>query len=309
MLSMDLASLFPQASSFIYFFFKSTLFEIGGLSLKQTLHSNICLLCYQYYELHSLAPPVLKDLLVLRFMWLILKSCLVPQKKYQMTFFLNLASCERQNVHRSGTLLLPHLYYCLQWRMFFGKWWAERMKRNGLSFTLWDYVICLTPGHKFTWPLTKGEQVLFYFSGNLLEFMCYRSLLQAGWFSFLSFAFVCVKNIEYFNQYSYRNWCGLVLSDSRNSLRTDMMVDSLLHAQWRGSQCLLPCMAACLDADGWLSNKPNYFWFCMKLISMQGCWFAVCISNGFFFSSLSFSFFSPFCLPWTHLDRCQSYSR
>lgn len=93
------------------------------------------------------------------------------------------------------------------------------------------------------------------------------------------------------------------------SLRTDMMVDSLLHAQWRGSQCLLPCMAACLDADGWPSNKPNYFWFCMKLISMQGCWVAVCISNGFFFSSLSFSFFSPFCLPWTHLDRCQSYSR
>lgn len=72
------------------------------------------------------------------------------------------------------------------------------------------------------------------------------------------------------------------------SPRTDMMVDSLLHAQWRGSQCLLPCMAACLDADGWPSNKPNYFWFCMKLISMQGCWFAVCISNGFFFL---FSFF------------------
>lgn len=67
-----------------------------------------------------------------------------------------------------------------------------------------------------------------------------------------------------------------------------MMVDSLLHAQWRGSQRLLPCMAACLDADGWPSNKPNYFWFCMKLISMQGCWVAVCISNGFFFL---FSFF------------------
>lgn len=53
--------------------------------------------------------------------------------------------------------------------------------------------------HKFTWPLIRGEQVIFYFSGNLLEFMCYRSLLQAGWFLFLSFAFVCVKNIEYLN--------------------------------------------------------------------------------------------------------------
>lgn len=93
---------------------------------------------------------------------------------------------------------------------------GRRMKRNGLSCRLWDYVVCLIPGHKFTWPLMIGVQVLFYFSGNLLEFMCYRSLLQAGWFLFLSFAFVCVKNVEYFNQYSYRNWCGLVLSDSRN---------------------------------------------------------------------------------------------
>lgn len=76
------------------------------------------------------------------------------------------------------------------------------------------------------------------------------------------------------------------------SLRTDMMVDSLLHAQWRGSQCLLPCMTGCLAADGWPSNKPNYFWFCMKLISMQGCWVAVCISNGFSLFSLSlFVFF------------------
>lgn len=35
---------------------------------KTEIHSNICLLCYQYYELHRLAPPFLKGLFILRFM-------------------------------------------------------------------------------------------------------------------------------------------------------------------------------------------------------------------------------------------------
>lgn len=113
---------------------------------------------------------------------------------------------------------------------------------------------------------------------------------------FVSSFCICVWKLEYFNQCSYRI-----------SLRTDMMVDSLLHAQWRGSQNLLPCMAECLAADGWPSNRPNYFWFCMKLISMQGCWVAVWLSNGFSLFSL-FSF-SPFCLPWKYFNRCQSHSR
>lgn len=86
------------------------------------------------------------------------------------------------------------------------------------------------------------------------------------------------------------------------SLWTDMMVGLLLHAQWRGSQCLLPCMAGCLAADGWPSNKPNYFWFCMKLISMQGYWVAVCISNGFFIFSLSFPFLPSACHENTSTD-------
>lgn len=117
--------------------------------------------------------------------------------------------------------------------------------------------------------------------------MC-SSNLKVG---FGSFSCICVwKTVEYFNQYSYRNWHGVDLSDSRNSLRTDRMVDLLLHAQWRGRQSLLPCMAGCLAADGWPSNKPNYFWFCMKLISMQGCWVSVWISNGFSLFSLSLSF-------------------
>lgn len=118
--------------------------------------------------------------------------------------------------------------------------------------------------------------------------MC-SSNLKVG---FGSFSCICVwKTVEYFNQYSYRNWHGVDLSDSRNSLRTDRMVDLLLHAQWRGRQSLLPCMAGCLAADGWPSNKPNYFWFCMKLISMQGCWVSVWISNGFSLFSLSLSLF------------------
>lgn len=71
------------------------------------------------------------------------------------------------------------------------------MKRNGLSSGLWDYVECLAPGHKFTWPLIKGEQVLLFFSENLLEFMCNRNLLQAGWFCFF-LLYLCVKNNRIF---------------------------------------------------------------------------------------------------------------
>lgn len=42
----------------------------------------------------------------------------------------------------------------------------------------------------------------------------------------------------------------------------------------------------------WMAFKQTYFWFCMKLISMQGCWVAVCISNGFSLFSLSLFLFS-----------------
>lgn len=171
----------------------------------------------------------------------------------------------------------------------FGKWWAEEWKGMG-SLLDFGTMLCLIPGHKFTWPLMTGEQVLFYFSGNLLEFMCYRSLLQAGWFLFLSFAFVCVKNVEYFNQYSYRNWCGLVLSDSRNSLSGQIWwwIHSYMHSGEGASASSLAWRRAWMQMGGLQTNLITsgfaWNWFPCKDTEL------LCASLMAFFSLL-FSFF------------------
>lgn len=222
-----------------------------------------------------------------------------------MTFVLNLASCEKQHV---GCAELAHSFsptsttVCNEgcfWEMM-----GRRMKRNGLSSRFWDYVVCLIPGHKFTWLLMIGEQVLFYFSWNLLEFMCYRSLLQAGWFLFLSFAFVCVKSVEYFNQYSYRNWCGLVLSDSRNSLSGQIWwwIHSYMHSGEGASASSLAWRRAWMQMGGLQTNLITsgfaWNWFPCKDTEL------LCASLMAFFSLLflSLSFLSSACHEHTSAD-------
>lgn len=66
------------------------------------------------------------------------------------------------------------------------------------------------------------------------------------------------------------------------SLRTDMMVDSLWHAQWRGSQCLLPCMGG-LQTD-LITSGFAWNWFPCKDAEL------LCAFLMAFFSSLSLSF-------------------
>lgn len=213
-----------------------------------------------------------------------------------MVFGLSSASFEKKTCGtcKPLALLIPLPCCCLQWRILFWELWAGGMKRNGLFSTLWDYVECLAPGHKFTWPLLKGEQVLFFFfSENLLEFMCNRNLLQAGYLFifFLSFFCICVwKTVEYFNQYSYRNWRGLILSDSRNSLSGQIWwwICVYMHSGEGASASSLAWLGAWLQTGGLQTNLITsgfaWNWFPCKDAEL------LCASLMPFLSSLSLFF-------------------
>lgn len=100
------------------------------------------------------------------------------------------------------------------------------------------------------------------------------------------------KTVEYFNQYSYRNWRGLVLSDSRNSLSGQIWwwVYFYMHSGEGASASSLAWLGAWLQMGGLQTNLITsgfaWNWFPCKDTEL------LCASLMAFLSSLSLFLFS-----------------
>lgn len=237
------------------------------------------------------------------------RSYVTNRKKYWLTFGLNSASCGKTTCGTCKPLaLLPHPFCCLQWRMLVWEWWAGRMKRNGLSSRLGTMLSVLHLVINSHGPSQKGSRFFYFFWK--LAWIYVQQKPTAGRLVFVSFFCICVwKTVEYFNQYSYRNWRGLVLSDSMNSLSGQIWwwIYFYMHSGEGASASSLAWLGAWLQMGGLQTNLITsgfaWNWFPCKDTEL------LCASLMAFLSSLSLFSFSPFCLPWKHLDRCQSYSR
>lgn len=141
-------------------------------------------------------------------------------------------------------------------------------------------------------PFWKGSRFFSFFFWKLAWIYVQQKPTAGRLFIFfLSFFCICVwKTVEYFNQYSYRNWHGLILSDSRNSLSGQIWwwIRVYMHSGEGASASSLAWLGAWLQTGGLQTNLITsgfaWNWFPCKDAEL------LCASLMPFLSSLSLFF-------------------